>query len=287
MNLSLSKFNRIESIRREYNNNSAAISFLSMYMWRNVYGDKIVCNDDMYSLRYESAGDNCWFFPCGSRESKIEFISERLDEGSCVFRYALDEDVAFLNEEFAGRFDIVAAPEDSEYLYDVNEHRDVVGHALSDCRRRNRNLEKNYDVHVERLTDQNCDLAKHLFEEYGGSRSGDGILNTNGSEIDLDFLSRAEELGVEGVIVYLDGRPAGVSAGFYLSDSVFNMFLGISDGLIGGLSYYTKQQLIKRLGSEAKIFNLEEDLGIDGLRRMKQELHPIGMNDMWVCTQRR
>ena len=95
-----------------------------------------------------------------------------------------------------------------------------------------------------------------------------------------------EALGLYGVVVYLEGRPASFMLGFPLGEDVFDAAVGKSAVNVQGLTYYTLWQLMRSLPERYRWFNLEEDLGLPGLRDMKEHFLPDGKHEVWEARRR-
>ena len=50
---------------------------------------------------------------------------------------------------------------------------------------------------------------------------------------------------------------------------------------VQGLTYYVLRELMLSLPGRYRWFNLEEDLGLPGLRAMKEHFLPDGRHEMW------
>ena len=89
------------------------------------------------------------------------------------------------------------------------------------------------------------------------------------------------ELEARGVIVYVDGEPMSVTAGYPLSEEIFDLSLSKQSRRLSGLSVYSRHALIRSLPEEYQLLNGEEDLGIAGLRQMKELMRPVSMIKMY------
>ncbi len=155
------------------------------------------------------AGENAWFFPVGDPDAVRAFLAEALREPELRLYYVREEDRAFAEWEFPGRFRFDLRPGDGEYLYD-----------------------------------------------WAG-------------------------LDARGVLVYVDGVPRSVTAGYPLSGDTFDLSLSKQNVRLSGLAVYSRWMLIRSLPERYSLLNGEEDLGLEGLRRMKRIMRPIGRVEMY------
>lgn len=62
---------------------------------------------------------------------------------------------------------------------------------------------------------------------------------------------------------------------------MFDISLGKQSCYITGMAEYTRHALCSFLPEKYSLVNGEEDLGIEGLRRMKQRMRPVGLLRMY------
>jgi len=281
--LDLSLRDEIEQIKLKSGNSSAATSFWSMYMWRAVYGSKIVCQEGMYALK-SVEGENVWFFPTGCEEAKRAFINDRMAAGNLKFIYATDEDVQFVDKFYPGLMKAVETPENSEYLYNVDEYKKMEGKRFLYSRKEINRLKARFNLLVQPLTNENVQLVHEIVKAQTADNEKRGSLKTRGDEFDMSFLGNAEENGVRGVLVFDGDEAVAVMAGVNINDEAFDIALGDHKAGYNGVLIYCMHQLAFTVDDSVKLLNGEEDLGIEGLRQWKSKIHPVGMVNMWEIT---
>lgn len=283
LDLSLKK--NIDDIKSTSGNNSAATSFLSMYMWRQVYGNRIFINDEIYSLKIKDEA-NSWFFPCGENEAKRAFINERLKDGKLRLMYACEEDVKLIKKYFANDFDIISTPDDFEYVYSVSEHKALAGKKFSRIRRELHNVGNSHEFEVVTICEENLHYLKEIEDKWLSRREKAGNLDTKGEELDLTIFDDVHGNGILGCILLTNKKPVAAVAGFMINDNMIDVFYGAKTDEINSSIDYALHEFVNRLSSDVKLFNLEEDLGIEGLRYWKEKLQPVEKIKMWECVQR-
>lgn len=283
-NLDISLKNRIDEIKKKSGDNSSANSYMSMYMWRGVYGNELFLDESMYSLKVRDR-DNTWFFPCGDEEAKRNFIRDRLNEGGLHLVYAKKEDLLFIRDYFSSVFDIISRPEDSEYIYSVSEHKELAGKKYSRIRREIHNVDNKHDFELIHLLPENLHYVKEIEQKWLETRDVVGSLQTKGEELDFTVFDNMNSGGITGSILLENGKPVSAVAGFLLDDNMIDIFYGAQTNEVNSSLDYVLHEFVNRLNSQIEWFNLEEDLGIEGLRNWKEKLQPFGKIDMWECRQ--
>ncbi|MCD8082301.1 MAG: phosphatidylglycerol lysyltransferase domain-containing protein [Clostridiales bacterium] len=266
---------RIESIRYQYGHNSSSHAFASLYIWKQDMGLSIFLTDSFFAVRCLWRGTNAWLFPCGEPEAIRRFLKDAMGEPDFLLCYLREEDVKFLEREFPGQFRIEETPDDHEYLYDCAEQKTLVGRKFSGIRNHIRRAQNDYALTCEPLAEEN--IADAIAVNHAWARqehSPHDLADCFASEL---LLQKWKELDVRGILVRLDGEPFSVAAGYPLAPDVFDLCLARQKQLLGGIGIYTKHALIASLPDHFRFFNAEEDMGIEGLRKMKKQMRPCGM----------
>lgn len=273
--ITLSHRNKIEQIRTKYNYTTSSHAFITLFINRLDIGCNLYFGMDFFTVQCEWDGENSWFFPCGNRENALPFVREILDKGG-RFLYMTEEDVAFVTKKLGGTF--TPAPADSEYLYDRTEQESLAGRKFMRIRNDICRGKKEGEFSALPLTLDNLSLAREIHEHWLEDRKESMIFANAGHEL----LDHFEEFNLSGMIGYLDDAPAMVIVGYPLCNHVFDLSMSNQSVRISGISPWTRQQFITALPPQFTILNAEEDLDIAGLRLMKQNMRPCGMNHMFV-----
>lgn len=269
----------VEALRRQYGHLLSSHAFTSLYLWRKQMGLSLLLTGEMFTVRCCWQGLNAWFFPCGSEEAKADFVERGWRETDFSLHYLREEDVAWLERRFPGRWRCQRVPDADEYLYDVAGHRALKGNAYANMRTQVHKVEREYDASVRMLDDETAGDAMDVLRRWSYSHDRYASSGLHDDGVDEEALQMRRELGVTGCILYLGGRPTAVTAGFPLGGDLFDMIVAKSTSTAQGVSYYAKRELFLRI-PEATV-NLEEDLGIPGLRKMKQGMNPSAKFEIW------
>lgn len=276
---------RVEGIRLACGHESASHAFESLFFWKRDMSLSICLREEVYAVRCGLRGEGCWFFPCGRPDAAAGLVGDLLDSGGPPLHliYVRGEDAALLEERFPGRFRIEAADGDSEYLYDRAAYTAMQGKEWSKVRWSIRHLHGHHEVRVEEWDDaHDADMSAVVSAWDGTSVGEDGLEDKETSGI---LMEHGKELGATGIIVYLDGRPAAMAAGFPLSPRSYDMAFAKAIDPARGLLYFTRHRLAETLPASYTIVNGEEDLGIDGLRRAKLLERPMGRIEMYQAYE--
>lgn len=274
---------RIESLRKECGNELSSHAFASLYLWRKEMGLSLALHDDVFSVKCLWKGENAWFFPCGTESGKRRFITRHLPEPDFKLCYMTKSDGLFLTEHFPDQFFYVRDDASDEYIYDREGHLALIGGDYANVRTQLHRAQRDYDLRVEPLTEENLDDALDVIREWANTPHplARGL---NDDEVDEKAIQESALLHLFGVLIYQGDTAMAVCAGFPLTGDTFDICVSKCRQNLPGLSYFAKHALLLALEPRYRYFNLEEDLGIPGLRQMKQILHPVRKNEIWEAV---
>ncbi len=279
-NIELSMLDTVDGIRKAYQHNSSSHAFASLFVWQENMKLTIRLEEDFFAVKYGLRGDNAWFFPCGNPDKIIAFIQELMATGTFTLFYTRKEDVAFLEEHFQDVFTIVPNESDFEYLYDIKEEVELKGKKFARLRNDLNRLYRNHQVHTEIIDDHNLSLAMSICAKCSTNErfSETGISDTYAKNC---LLQHYKELQGLGIITFIDDVPSAITMGFPLDDTTFDIGLSVQMDRVSGLLVYARTELMKLVQDRYTILNAEEDLGIEGLKIMKNIMRPIGFVEMY------
>ena len=277
------KKEQIDRIRRANRHESASHSFDSLFLWQRDMDLSICLREHAFAVRCAQAGDNAWFFPCGSPDEIARFVQDILAEGhSAQFLYARDEDVELLEHRFPGMFHASETPESSEYLYDRTNYVSMSGKACANIRWSVNRLKSHHKLAAEPLNASNLADARGVFDRWA-PRAGNAGYSTDHETAPL-LLDHILSLDIDGIIVYMDDQPEAVIAGFPLSERSYDLAFAKAANRENGLLHFARRTFVSTLPEQYTIINGEEDLGIPGLRNAKLLERPIGQIKMYEIS---
>lgn len=277
----------IEQMCRHYGHESSSHAFLSLFLWQEEMGLELYLMPDMFAVKCKRRGENNWFFPCGREEAVIDFLRRQIASGTEPLRlcYMRQEDVELISRVFPNRFTVNAVPEDDEYLYDREEQLLLQGKDFRHHRNSLNRLKRKYELKTCDISAENLDAVALVLEYARGKRAETaGPLCTLSAERML--LKNWEKLNMNGVIVYANGKPAAIAAGYLISDQMYDISLCHQAFSDPDIAVYVRYQLFRTIPKTVRLINAEEDLGLEGLRNLKQGMRPVGRLKMFEGVSR-
>ena len=87
-------------------------------------------------------------------------------------------------------------------------------------------------------------------------------------------LSNADELGLDGTVVRLEGKLKGYSFGYPLNNKIYCIIFEITDTRLRGIAQFLFREFCRRKGNYPFI-NAMDDSGLENLKRVKLSYHPV------------
>ncbi len=278
--IALSDAEAVGQLYARFGRGDSAHAFPSLYVWQEEMELRLLTGEGFYSVRCGWKGPDAWFFPVGEDSAKEAFLRGLKERGPCRLCYMTEEDVRFLESRFPGEFAVRETPEDSEYIYDRQQTASMPGKAFEKIRNRYRRLEREHQLTARPLTPELLSAAAEITAQWNRhTDTGEGILDTRAT---ARILKEWTALNLRGVLLFLDGEPWGVAAGYGLGRGHFDCCLMKARESLPGVADHLRVRLAESLEGDFTYLNLEEDLGVEGLRQMKERLRPCDIIRMYT-----
>ena len=75
--------------------------------------------------------------------------------------------------------------------------------------------------------------------------------------------------------------PAAIAVGYFISDRMYDISVCRQSLNDPDVAVYARHQLFSRLPRTIRLINAEEDLGLEGLRVLKQGMRPVSLLTMF------
>ncbi len=272
----------IDKIVMEENSPSADYNFSNIYIWDKHYR-QLVCNYNgrmLTKLRYE--GKPAFVFPIGSGELRPAVEALRrfaADRGYCfVLRGITEKHRPMLEKEYPGRFEYTEDTGCFDYIYRAEKLATFSGKKLHSKKNHCNRFEAENDWHFEPLSRRlipGCLDMLDVWSENNSERLDSSIENEH------DAIIRAfaayEQLGLEGGVLFANGRIVGFTMGSRANENTFDVHFEKAEGSINGAYPMVCREFVRMLMAkypELEYINREDDMGFESLRRSKQSYKP-------------
>ncbi len=281
----LEDYGRIWPYTSKYGEGSCQHSPVSMYSMSEKYGDS-VCEEDgfLYTLRSGLCDGEyrVYLAPLGGGDLKAAYqriLDDAAAYGEKVKFHTLTETAAaFLGEAFPGRFEITENRDLAEYFCRTESTATFAGGPLQ---RRRREVHTFWHTYGDRASFTRIgpeDIPDILAFERRWLSVSEETRDSSALRIESRMIEKQlehfDELHLSGVVLRIDGAVEGFSYGTKLSDTCFDGLVEKGNREVPHISKVLRQESVKQCAMDCEYVNMEEDVGVPGLRVVKMSYCP-------------
>ena len=265
------------------NSRSADYNFGNIYIWNKRFRRQVGRLNDrvITKLRYE--GKSCFVFPIGEGElrpvmDELRRYAERKNYSPFTLCGVTEKHKDQLEELYPGAFEYEETEDGEDYIYDIEKLSTYAGKALHGKKNHCNRFEKEHEWHFEPLTRAlipDCLDMLEVWTEENAERLDESI------SYEHDAIVRAfasfECLGLEGGVLFADGRIVGFTLGEMAGSDTFDVHFEKAETAMNGAYPMVCRELCRMLAEkhpELKYINREEDMGLESLRTSKLSYKP-------------
>ena len=264
------------------NSPSADFNFGNMFIWDEHYLQLICCYGDRTLTKVRRHGEPCFVYPigCGPLRPAIEALREYAATRGFPFllRGVTECQRKELEQAYPGRFAFTEDEKYADYIYDAEKLSTYSGKALHGKKNHCNRFEAEHTWEFVPLTKENIPACLEMLEEWtrdNAERLDDSIVYEH------DAIERAfrhyEELGLEGGVLFADGKILGFSFGEMTSSDTFDVHVEKAAADVNGAYPMVCRELVRMLMEkhpELVWINREDDMGLESLRKSKESYKP-------------
>ncbi len=246
-------------------------SFANLYLFREKHGYAVL-TDEVSFIRGKAYSGRAYAMPTDDvRKINKAVLDRMIDCCGCLFPIPEKWLTAFPASEYAVSHDDT----ESDYLHHIEKLATYSGRNLHGKRNLLHQFMDSYSCEALPLTNDRLPDALTVLDAW--NRTSDLPPQATDYGACGEAISLYEELGLCGGIYYADGRPAGFIMGEELDAATFVIHFAKADRRFKGIYQYMYNQFAGIMPSKYAVFNFEQDLGLESLRRAKASYHPDTM----------
>lgn len=253
-----------------------ALSFPSLYSWRRTYGFTVAGAADFFVIR--SVSDGGYYCPCGDADKCRAFL-ESLETPAKVL-YLTEQQAAALE----GRGWTVRHRDDlSEYIISTAAEALREGHISKSFRDKCRRFKKQYSYTVMPPGPAQKQAMREMLAtlHLDPREAHMGDLNVLSAEIEY-----GDAMGMQSYLLQTDGAGNALFIGYENTPDMFTMTMVKHDPTLPPeTTAVCVHELALLLDGKYPYMNLEEDLGLEGLRRAKELYSPVGRLEVYEAVK--
>lgn len=164
----------------------------------------------------------------------------------------------------------------ADYVYLAEDLRALRGRKYAQKRNHVNKFKSLYSYHYEPITKANLSDCIALEEAWMAQHGEDDSAAAESQTI-WNAFRHYEELGLTGIILYVDNNPVAFTYGSPVNAEMFCTHVEKGDIRYEGVYQMINHLFAQHLPENYKFINREEDMGIAGLRKSKMSYEPIAM----------
>ena len=289
--VTLSDRKMIEGYFFKWGEHSCQHSFMSVFGTQGKYGDRI-CEQDGFLYIFRSKRgtpkERVYLFPSGDysrrddlRRAVLNVIDDAHSHNTAVrFDTITASSWAILQEILPGRFRGQPNRDYNEYIHSAANLASYPGSGFASRWYDYRTFFRRYAgrVSIELITPKIIPALLEFQKRWLSSRIERGMYMKDAlieeDVADRRFLEHYAELGLSGIVVYLDGKIAGYAFGAPMSGGYYDVLVEKGDVNVQDIYCVLVRELVARCCAGFNWINREEDCGEEGMRRAKMSYRP-------------
>ena len=270
----------------QYGESSCQHSFAAAYCLQEKYGNRYsIENNFLYMLRQNrcTPDEEVYLFPLGDladgRIAIDTLLSEAHQKGKkLLFETVTEKAKNFLEENYPEQFYIEEKRDNAEYIFNRENLAELKGKEYESKRWEVHRFQKEFEgrYSIEVLTPSYFDEVKSFSRKwYDDFYTEETNAQLRAEEKALDYaLEHFYELGLHGLVILIDGKIAAFEYGTALNQNTYDGFVEKANRSYKYIYKMLNNTVAKRCPDSIKWLNWEEDLGHEGLRKMKLSYRP-------------
>ena len=272
MKLETVDFQHHELLRESFRNLNLPISdytFANVYLFREISHYEFLTTDcGLFISSNNKQGQRCIMPLNDLRSCDLQTFNDLLG-GESIF-FPIPQEWLFIFP--ADKFVITSDESESDYIYLTENMASFKGKQYLRHRNHLKQFIFSYLSSDEPISINNLPAAMSILQEW----QDDSKLASDKTDFDQcsEALQKISALALWGTIYYIDKEPAGFIIGEALNTDTFCLHFAKASKRYHGIYEFMFNDTAKKLQSQYKYLNFEEDMGNKNLRRTKDSYGP-------------
>lgn len=291
------------AVSRHIFHETSGMSFSSLYMWSKEYRysyDIIENHLCMAGLsNFEGEPEAPFLFPVlpegGAFETvRYRSVLEELDRRfettgkPFVMRLIPEEIKEIMQKARPDRYIFIEDPSNYDYLYKTSDLAALRGKRFHGKKNHVNRFNSVYEGRfaIEDISDENAEEIIEFVKRINAKKELKGVerkLLSDEERMMEEIMNEYDQIGLEGILLRIDGRPEGVAFGGRLGSDTIVEHVEKADVDYCGIYQKLNNEFCIRMQPRYAYVNREEDMGIEGLRRSKLSYKPIRLIKKYIA----
>ena len=250
--------------------------FANLYFFRETHSYKILEENKEYYLSGVSYDKKRYLMPLKDLKENPEYKEKLLrlgKEGGYDLIFPVPETWLPEFENLDLKADYLE--QDSDYIYRSEKMQTYAGRKLHKKRNLLKQFKEQNNAEIQILNESNIHEPLELLDLWQASSPQE--MGDSDYYQCRDALIHRDSFNLKGAVFYADKTAVGFMIGEAVSDSVFTIHFAKGNVSAKGIYQYMFNQYSQDFCRDYEYINLEQDLGIEGLRKTKRSYVPDHM----------
>ena len=280
---------------RYYEN--AHFNFTNLYMWRKPFNLKWTLEDDVIYMISEWHGKSSALQPLGAQDKMQSAIANIIEWFKTNSK---DKNITFggIEKSFANdlenypdaEFEIKPNRENFDYVYLADDLINLAGRKYHSKKNHLNSFQKSYPMaNYVSITKDNIPKCREELNNWYELRSpelpDDPFLDLEKAAIN-EILDNFCDFNIKGGAIELNGRIIAFTFGEQINTDTAVIHVEKADPEVRGAYPAINQGFVAHEWSHMKYINREEDMGLEGLRKVKESYKPVKMIEKFIAVMK-
>lgn len=271
-----------DQLFKEYPPQISEFTFSNLFVWRNAYRFAVALKDNALILSAYVNHAQVFFCPLGDAHPGDSIGKLLRDFGTSVIR--VPEEII---ETFAPKdiFNITLDLNNSDYIYAMIDLVKMEGGRFDGKRNLIRKFKSTFEYEYIVLDGFNARQCLDFEERWCELKNCDSVEGLANEKLALgELLTHFSEFGLTGGAIKIRDSIVALAIAQALNPRTMVMHILKADPGLSGLYQVMLHEFLVREHGNFELLNLEQDLGVEGLRKAKLSYHPQAMIKKYTVT---
>lgn len=270
---------------KKYPPEISEFTFTNLFSWRRVYDYKVSLLDGLLILRLDAGEPARFLQPIGRADLTV--VMERILEDTKGVFIRVSENAAGIFEK-KSRFKVEEDRDNWDYLYLCSDLINLAGRKYDGKRNQIKKFISEYDYAYMDIKASDAALILEFEEAWCAIKDCGHVEGLNNERAVIrQITAHFADCGLRAGSITVKGKIRAVAIAEALNRETLVMHILKADPALAGLYQVMLNDFLRVHGKDFKYLNLEQDLGIAGLRTSKQSYHPLRMTKKYTVSPKR
>jgi len=256
-------------------------AFTNLFLWRDIFHTYWTIAHDFLVIKVQRGGINFMLQPFGGRDEDLPRLLDELREyhnGSRFEFHGIYECSLERLRKVVPDAEFIEDRDNWDYVYLRDDLANMSGRRYHGQKNHYNAFRKAHPDYVfEFLNPDNFSECLAFGEEWCEQRADEDASVLDEMHAIREAFVNFKDLGLEGGAIRVNGKIEAFSFGKRINAEVADLHVEKANPEVRGLFVAINKECAEKVWTDLKYLNREEDMGNPGLRKAKEDLHPVFM----------